>query len=96
MARLTPRSFEADGGLIAVHCDTDGYDFHVTAMPGYSPSAMRGALDQLAAWGLALIPEDDCPPEELPNGGVRIYAMPLDPEWTPDSPPTTEEMMEAA
>jgi hypothetical protein len=57
--------------------DEDAYDFHIDARPGYKASAMKTVLDAARSRGLEPLDEDECEPELLEDGTVRIYLAPI-------------------
>ncbi|MET9861947.1 hypothetical protein ABZY93_22020 [Streptomyces smyrnaeus] len=76
----SPHSFTSDCGLIRVHFDMEEFDFYIDALEGYSAVCMSLVLGRVSLWGLELLTEEECEPELLPGGGVRIYLTPTVPE----------------
>ncbi|MEU9605474.1 hypothetical protein [Streptomyces sp. NPDC048057] len=65
--------FTPPGGLITLRVDYDDEDYHIDAKPGHSPVTMRTVLAQARACGLEPMDSDECEPEILEDGTVRIY-----------------------
>lgn len=74
-----PRSFTTRDGCIHFHFDFENFDFHLDASPGYKPEVMTHVLGWLRGWGLELLDEDECEPEFLDFGIVRVYMTPIVP-----------------
>ncbi|AKY03340.1 hypothetical protein AVT22_gp30 [Streptomyces phage Caliburn] len=74
-----PMSYATDRGRIVIRLDFDGFDFHIVAYEGYTPSLMKSTLSQLDRLGLATLGDEDRDPEILECGGVRIYLAPRRP-----------------
>jgi hypothetical protein len=62
-----------DEGRIELHLDFDEEDMHITADPEHSVETMETLLVALEARRLEVLPEWECPAEELEDGRVRIY-----------------------
>ncbi|MEU5403701.1 hypothetical protein ABZ348_30920 [Streptomyces sp. NPDC005963] len=60
-------------GLITLHIDERECDFHIDARPGYRPRSMKAVLTAAARRGIEPLDEDECDPEILEDGTVRIY-----------------------
>ncbi|MEU9126568.1 hypothetical protein AB0D08_00370 [Kitasatospora sp. NPDC048540] len=73
---MTTTTTTADG-LITFYADSSECDFHIDALPEYSPRIMRALLEILRRLGLELMDDDECEPEILPNGAVRLYLTPI-------------------
>ncbi|MFC9736658.1 hypothetical protein ACFVKC_01915 [Streptomyces noursei] len=61
---------------VALHIDHEGFDFHITAGPGYRVAELRHVLALAEERGLKLLDEDERDPELLEDGSVRLYLMP--------------------
>ena len=70
-------SSQFDSGTIAVVLDSDAEDWHIDAGPGYRSSQMAALLDRTYSMGYEPLDADECEPEILDNGGVRIYLVPV-------------------
>lgn len=66
-----------DGDCIAVVLDSRAEDWHIDAAPGYSGTQMAALLDRVYGMGYEPLPEEECEAEILPDGGVRIYLVPV-------------------
>lgn len=78
-----PYSYVTRDNRVYFHFDTGGYDFHVEAMKGHSPETLAAVLRQANVWGLEVM--DECLPEILADGGIRIYLTPIVPAWAKDA-----------
>ncbi|QAX95482.1 hypothetical protein SEA_BARTHOLOMEWSD_32 [Streptomyces phage BartholomewSD] len=61
--------------LITLHVDYGDEDFYIDARMGHKPSDMRSILAQARARGLEPMDADECEPELLEDGTVRIYLV---------------------
>jgi hypothetical protein len=69
--------YKSPDALITLVVDEEEYDFHIDARPGYKASAMTEVLKTAESRGLELLDEDECEPEILEDGTVRIYLAPV-------------------
>jgi hypothetical protein len=69
--------YKSPDALITLVVDEEEYDFHIDARPGYKASAMREVLKAAESRGLELLDEDECEPEILEDGTVRLYLAPV-------------------
>jgi hypothetical protein len=69
--------YKSPDALITLVVDEEEYDFHIDARPGYKASVMREVLKAAESRGLELLDEDECEPEILEDGTVRIYLAPI-------------------
>ncbi|QBI99442.1 hypothetical protein SEA_CAELUM_31 [Streptomyces phage Caelum] len=69
--------YQSPDALITLVVDEAEYDFHIDARPGYKASVMREVLKAAESRGLELLDEDECEPEILEDGTVRIYLAPV-------------------
>ncbi|ATI18731.1 hypothetical protein SEA_DAUDAU_30 [Streptomyces phage Daudau] len=60
-------------GLITLVVDYGDEDYYIDARPGYDSAKMRGILKQARARGLEPMEADECEPELLEDGTVRVY-----------------------
>jgi len=60
--------------------DPSDWDCALIIDPTTAPSAARHALDLVKLLGLEPIPEEECEPELLDDGAVRMWLIPTDPE----------------
>ncbi|MGW5130897.1 hypothetical protein [Streptomyces sp. NPDC004135] len=69
--------------------DEEAYDFHIDAKPDYKSSDMRAVLEMAESRGLEPLDPDECAPEILEDGTVRIYLTDIceEPELAPEPPP---------
>jgi hypothetical protein len=65
--------YAAPDETIVLWVDEDECDFHIDAKDGYKASDMRAALEVARSRGLEPLDEDECEPEILEDGTVRIY-----------------------
>ncbi|MFE9924252.1 hypothetical protein ACFYQA_22520 [Streptomyces sp. NPDC005774] len=61
--------------LIKLVVNENEEDFHIDARPGYSATEMRVVLASARRHGLELMDDDECEPEILEDGTVRIYLV---------------------
>ena len=64
---------QIDAGRISVVLDGENEDWHVDAAPKHDGAMLRTLIRRLEAWGYTPIPEDECEPDLLDGGVVRIY-----------------------
>ena len=62
-------------GLIKLVVNEEEMDWHIDARPGHSPACMRIVLAQARARGMEPMDADECEPELLEDGTVRIYLV---------------------
>ncbi|QYW07877.1 hypothetical protein SEA_REDBEAR_31 [Streptomyces phage RedBear] len=74
-----PLDYWVGDGKILIHTDFEGFDFHITADPEYSPSEMKAVVIDALRMGLSPIEEHD--PEVLECGRIRVYLAPI---WMED------------
>ncbi|MEU0344255.1 hypothetical protein ABZ092_36275 [Streptomyces bobili] len=67
--------FTSPDELIVLSVDYGDEDFHIDAKPGHSPADMRTVLAQARARGLEPMDADECEPEILEDGAIRIYLV---------------------
>lgn len=72
-------TWESPGKLIRTVLDADEFDFHMDVAPDVSPSMVKGCVAKLWDMGLEPLDDDECEPEVLDDGFVRIYFTPVDP-----------------
>lgn len=65
--------YSSPDGLITLSVDYGDEDFHIDAKLGHRPADMRTVLDQARVRGLEPMDADECEPELLEDGTVRIY-----------------------
>ncbi|MEU0674455.1 hypothetical protein ABZ330_16445 [Streptomyces sp. NPDC006172] len=65
-------------GMIVLRVDQKAFDFHIDAKAGHKASDMRAVLEVARSRGLEPLDEDECEPEILEDGTVRIYLAPVD------------------
>lgn len=80
---VTTTGFDSSDRMISVHIDEDEEDFHIDARRGYCPSVMREMLRYLERLGLEPLDDDECEPEILADGTVRIYCAQISPPPPP-------------
>ncbi|MDX3405169.1 hypothetical protein PV708_02815 [Streptomyces sp. ME02-6977A] len=69
--------------LITLSVDYGDEDYHIDAKPGHRPADMRIVLAQARARGLEPMDADECEPELLEDGTVRIYLVLAEPVEQP-------------
>ncbi|MFJ6893605.1 hypothetical protein [Streptomyces hokutonensis] len=69
--------YRSPDALITLVVNEEEYDFHIDARPGYKASAMREVLEAAESRGLEVLDEDECEPEILEDGTVRLYLAPI-------------------
>ncbi|MGM9381129.1 hypothetical protein [Streptomyces antibioticus] len=62
-------------GLITLHVEYGDENFYIDARPEHRPADMRAILAQARARGLEPMDADECEPELLEDGAVRIYLV---------------------
>ncbi|AFO10895.1 hypothetical protein ELB20_29 [Streptomyces phage phiELB20] len=67
--------YTSSDGLIKLVVDEEEMDWHIDARPGHSPACMRTVLAQARARGMEPMDADECEPELLEDGTVRIYLV---------------------
>lgn len=67
--------FTSPDGLIILSVDYGDEDYHIDAKPGHRPAFMRTVLAQARARGLEPMDADECEPELLEDGTVRVYLV---------------------
>ncbi|AVO22513.1 hypothetical protein PBI_PAEDORE_30 [Streptomyces phage Paedore] len=67
--------YTSPDGLIKLVVDEEEMDWHIDARPGHSPVHMRTVLAQARARGMEPMDADECEPELLEDGTVRIYLV---------------------
>lgn len=67
--------FTSPDGLIVLSVAYDDEDFHIDARPGHKPAVMKCVLAQARSCGLEPMDADECEPELLEDGTVRIYLV---------------------
>jgi hypothetical protein len=75
--------YETPDGKIVLSVDEDECDFHIDAKDGYKASDMKAALELARSRGLEPLDEDECEPEILEDGTVRIYLATMHPAPAP-------------
>lgn len=60
------------GGL-KLTLDWAGEDMYLDISPFHSRAALKAAYATIDALGLEPLSEEECPAEELPDGGFRVY-----------------------
>ncbi|QAY15853.1 hypothetical protein SEA_TINABELCHER_30 [Streptomyces phage TinaBelcher] len=65
--------FTSPDKLITLSVDYGEEDFHIDARPGHKPAYMKDVLEQARVRGLEPMDADECEPELLDDGTVRIY-----------------------
>lgn len=92
--------FSSPDGLITLSVDYGDEDYHIDAKPGYRSADMRIVLAQARARGLEPMDADECEPELLEDGTVRIYLvlaeLPVDAERPADGDAQEERRQSAA
>ncbi|QJD50677.1 hypothetical protein SEA_ISSMI_31 [Streptomyces phage Issmi] len=81
-------------GLIVLLVDEDECDFHIDARPGYKASEMRAVLELARSRGLEPLDDDECEPEILEDGTVRIYLATMHPAPASAPAPVVEVAVE--
>lgn len=78
-------------GTVRFVIDTDAFEFYVDASPEHLPQEIAQVLTSLHGLGLEPMDDDECEPELLDDGWVRIHFVPVEP--VDDSPliPVREE-----
>lgn len=62
------------GGMgVDLHVDRDAEEFYLDVSPDHDPMARSLCLLAATAWGLELMPENECQPDVLPDGTIRHY-----------------------
>ncbi|MBQ0949260.1 MULTISPECIES: hypothetical protein [unclassified Streptomyces] len=67
--------FTSPDELIVLSVDYGDEDYHIDAKPGHRPADMKAVLAQARARGLEPMDADECEPELLEDGTVRIYLV---------------------
>jgi hypothetical protein len=75
--------YETPDGKIVLSVDEDECDFHIDAKDGYKASDMKAALEVARSRGLEPLDEDECEPEILEDGTIRIYLAAMHPAPAP-------------
>lgn len=70
--------YSSSDGLITLSVDYGDEDYYIDAKPGYRPTDMRIVLEQARVRGLGPMDADECEPELLEDGTVRIYLALID------------------
>jgi hypothetical protein len=65
-------------GMITLSFDENAYDWHIDAKDGYKTSEMAAVLEIAKSRDLELLDEDECEPELLADGTLRIYLAPIE------------------
>lgn len=60
-------------GGVKLHLEWEAEVLYLEVSPFHSTKALRSALLSLDALGLEMMPSDECPPEEICDGGTRIW-----------------------
>lgn len=68
-------SYTTEDGLITMVVNDPDEEFYIDARQGYSPTVMRGVLAMARHHGLELMDDDECEPELLEDGSVRLYLV---------------------
>ncbi|MFE4451405.1 hypothetical protein [Streptomyces sp. NPDC056796] len=84
---VTTTGYVSSDRMISIVANEEEEDFHIDARRGYAPSVMREMLRYAAMLGLEPLDEDECEPEILADGTVRIYCAQVSP---PPLPPQIE------
>ncbi|MDH6462039.1 hypothetical protein M2302_002214 [Micromonospora sp. A200] len=74
----TPQSFTTADGLIHVCYDRDSFDFHIDLRPGFTRLQYAEVVDLVESWGLEFLDPEECEPNYLEDGTIRIWLT--DPE----------------
>ncbi|GAA0967358.1 hypothetical protein [Actinocorallia libanotica] len=75
LAMEVQAELDSADGKIHLRLDSHAHDYHIIASPGYRPSELREILRSLRLVGLVPISEDECEPDLLDDGSVRIYLV---------------------
>ena len=70
-------SCKFDDDHITVVLDSSAEDWHVDAKPEYGFIQMAALLDRVYSMGFEAMEADECEPEVLRDGSVRIYFVPV-------------------
>ncbi|MFF3006366.1 hypothetical protein ACFVTF_26595 [Kitasatospora sp. NPDC057940] len=68
---------KSQNGGVWLHIDNDLLDFHVTVGPRHAIDDLRFVLGFAKSWGLSLLDQDECEPEILSGGRIRLYLKTL-------------------
>lgn len=68
-------SYTTEDGLITITVNDPDEEFYIDAQPNYSPRVMRTVLAMARHHGLEPMDEDECEPEILEDGSVRLYLV---------------------
>jgi len=60
-------------GGVWLHVNSDLLDFHVTVGPEHRIDDLRFVLDSAERWGLTVLDQNECEPEILSGGRIRLY-----------------------
>ncbi|PPT14799.1 hypothetical protein CYQ11_19690 [Streptomyces cinnamoneus] len=60
-------------GRVWLHIDEDSWEFHITVEAGHDPDDLRYVLDFAESRGLALLDLDECDPQILDGGRIRLF-----------------------
>ncbi|MEU8133223.1 hypothetical protein [Streptodolium elevatio] len=71
--RSIPEYFTSHDGLITLRIDTEAFDACIDARPGYKSTVMAVMIRIAERLGLEPLDEDECEPEILEDGTIRIY-----------------------
>ncbi|MFG3223245.1 hypothetical protein ACGF07_00470 [Kitasatospora sp. NPDC048194] len=72
-SRLAGAATELNHGGVWLHIDGSLLDFHVSVEPGHKKDDLQFVLDFAERWGLSLLDQDECEPEILDDGRIRLY-----------------------
>ena len=70
-------SYSSQFDYIKIVLDQCAEDWHIDAGPDYSSSQMKALLGRVYGMGYEAMSADECEPEILPDGSVRIYLVPV-------------------
>ncbi|QOV06155.1 hypothetical protein KGG72_gp25 [Streptomyces phage Salutena] len=68
-------TYTTSDGLITIVVNDPDEEFYIDARQGHSPKVMRSVLAMARHHGLELMDEDECEPELLEDGTVRLYLV---------------------
>ncbi|MEV5330875.1 hypothetical protein [Streptomyces werraensis] len=68
-------TYTTDDEKITIVVNDPDEEFYIDARQGYSASVMRSVLTMARYHGLELMDEDECEPEILEDGTVRLYLV---------------------
>ncbi|MFE2104296.1 hypothetical protein ACFXAF_00220 [Kitasatospora sp. NPDC059463] len=72
-SHLAATATELTPGGVWLHIDDSLLDFHITVESEHRKADLRFVLGFAERWGLSLLDQDECEPEILDDGRIRLY-----------------------